>query len=235
MLLDGNLPSGNIGAVREPVKCCCSADEATEKESVLATRRLTAEARRAQLLKVAREVFADQGYHGAGMEEIAQRAGVTKPVLYQHFSGKKELYLALLDTDMTHLQMEVAAALDSADTNHERIARGLEAYFTFIERNTDSFRLLFRETMGADPDFRESIDRFRDAVAGTIGRIIAEETRLPREESELLARGVMGMSEAAAIWWVDDRQIDRSELVKDLTTLAWRGLAGLPRRKEGKG
>lgn len=186
-------------------------------------------------MNVAREVFADQGYYGAGMEEIAQRAGVTKPVLYQHFSGKKELYLALLDTDMTHLQMQVATALDSAETNHERIERGLEAYFTFIEQNTDSYRLLFRETMGADAEFREAIDRFRDAIAATVGRIIAEETRLPREESELLARGVMGMSEAAALWWIEDRRIDRGELVKDLTTLAWRGLGGLPRRKEGDG
>ncbi|HEX9711969.1 MAG TPA: TetR/AcrR family transcriptional regulator [Actinomycetota bacterium] len=184
------------------------------------------------MLNVAREVFADQGYHGAGMEEIAQRAGVTKPVLYQHFSGKKELYLALLDSDMTELQIEVSAALDSAETNHERIRRGLETYFSYIDENTDTFRLMFRETLGADPEFREAIDRFRDAIAGTIGTIIAEETRLPREESELLARGVMGMSEAAALWWIEQRRIDKSELVADLTTLAWRGLAGLPRRKE---
>jgi AcrR family transcriptional regulator len=198
----------------------------------LATRRLTAEARRAQLLTVAREVFADAGYHRSGMEEIAQRAGVTKPVLYQHFSGKKELYQALLDTDMTHLLMQVSSAIDSASTNADRIERGLTAYFTYIEQHTDSYRLLFRESLGADPEFREAVDRFRDTVAGTIGRIIAEETRLPREESELLARGVMGMSEAAALWWIDDRRIDKGELVADLTTLAWRGLGGLPRRKE---
>ena len=199
----------------------------------MSTRRLSAEARRAQLLAVAREVFAEDGYHGAAMEKIAQRAGVTKPVLYQHFEGKKELYLALLDSDMERLLAQVSAAVEAAGDNLARIRGGLGAYFTYIEANVDSFRLLFRETMGADPDFRECIDRFHDVAAGTIGAIIADETGLPVDVSELLARGVMGMSEAAATWWLDRKQhIDQGELVKDLTELAWRGLSGLPRRKE---
>lgn len=199
----------------------------------MATRRLNAEARRAQLLNVAREVFAEDGYHGAAMEKIAQRAGVTKPVLYQHFEGKKELYLALLDADMTKLLTQVSRAIDGASSNHQRIARGLSAYFDYIERSVDSFRLLFRETMGADPEFREAIDRFHDAAAERVGTIIAEEAGLPVDESELLARGLMGMAEAAATWWIDRKQdISKEPLVKDLTDLAWRGLAGLPRRKE---
>ncbi|MFA5891616.1 MAG: TetR/AcrR family transcriptional regulator [Actinomycetota bacterium] len=200
----------------------------------MATRRLTAEARRAQLLAVAREVFGEDGYHGAGMEKIAQRAGVTKPVLYQHFVGKKELYCALLDSDMARLLVQVSDAIAGA-AGHVRIQRGLAAYFKFIEDNVDSFRLLFRETMGADPDFREAIDHFHDAAAGAIGAIIVEETGKPLEESELLARSVMGMAEAASTWWIDRKQqVGRDELVKDLTELAWRGLSGLPRRKEGE-
>jgi len=167
------------------------------------------------------------------MEQIASRAGVTKPVLYQHFQGKKELYLALLETEMTSLLGGVRSAIEAAKTNHERIRRGVGAYFEFIDSNHDSFRLLFRETMGADPEFRDTIDRFHDAAAGTIGAIIADETGMPREESELLARGLMGMSEAAASWWVERRSIDKGELVRDLTELAWRGLAGLPRKQEG--
>ena len=111
----------------------------------MATRRLTAEARRAQLLSVAREVFAEDGYPGAAMEKIAQRAGVTKPVLYQHFEGKKELYLALLDSDMSRLLAQVSGAIESAHDNPSRIRKGLAAYFNYIEANVDSFRLLFRE------------------------------------------------------------------------------------------
>jgi len=204
-----------------------------EEGKALATRRLTAEARRAQLLTVAREVFAEDGYHGAAMEKIAQRAGVTKPVLYQHFEGKKELYLALLDSDMARLLAQVSKAIEGADENHDRIRRGVTAYFNYIDANVDSFRLLFRETMGADPEFRESIDRFHDAAAGAMAAIISDEAGKPLELAELLARGVMGMAEAAATWWIDRKQeISKSELVNDLSELAWRGLAGLPRRKE---
>lgn len=177
-------------------------------------------------------MFAEDGYHGAGMERIAQRAGVTKPVLYQHFAGKKELYLALLDYDMTRLLAHVSEAISGAE-GHRRIQRGLAAYFSYIEQNADSFRLLFREAMGADADFREEIDKFHDAAAVIIGAIIAEETDKPREESELLARSLMGMAEAAASWWIDRKQsIEKQELIRDLTELAWRGLSGLPRRKE---
>jgi AcrR family transcriptional regulator len=199
----------------------------------VATRRLSAEARRAQLLSVAREVFAEDGYPGAAMEKIAQRAGVTKPVLYQHFEGKKELYLALLDSDMSRLLAQVSGAIEAAHDNPSRIRKGLAAYFNYIEANVDSFRLLFRETMGADPEFRESIDRFHDAAATSIGAIIADETGKSLELAELLARGIMGMSEAAATWWLDRKQeIEKAELVESLAELAWRGLAALPRRKE---
>ena len=197
----------------------------------MATRRLTAEARRAQLLSVAREVFAEDGYPGAAMEKIAQRAGVTKPVLYQHFEGKKELYLALLDSDMSRLLAQVSGAIESAQDNPSRIRKGLAAYFNYIEANVDSFRLLFRETMGADPEFRESIDRFHDGVRITFQ--LAHETGKSLELAELLARGIMGMSEAAATWWLDRKQeIEKAELVESLAELAWRGLAALPRRKE---
>jgi AcrR family transcriptional regulator len=199
----------------------------------VATRRLTAEARRAQLLTVAREVFAEDGYHGAAMEAIAQRAGVTKPVLYQHFEGKKELYLALLDSDMARLLAQVSGAIEGATDNDERIRRGVTAYFNYIDANVDSFRLLFRETMGADPEFREAVDRFHDAAASAMAAIISDETGMSLELSELLARGVIGMAEAAASWWIDRKQtIEKAELVKDLSELAWRGLAGLPRRRE---
>lgn len=201
----------------------------------MATRRLSAEARRAQLLNVARSVFAADGYHGAAMEQIASTAGVTKPVLYQHFESKKELYLALLEEDMARLLGQVEATIAGADSNRERIRRATEAYFDFVEDNEGSFRLLFRETMGADPDFREVIDRFRDQVSVRVGTIIASETGLPKSESELLARGVMGISESAAQWWLERRQVDKEKLVRDLADLAWRGLAGFPRHERSGG
>jgi AcrR family transcriptional regulator len=198
----------------------------------LATRRLSAEARRAQLLKVARDVFASDGFHGAAMEQIAVRAGVTKPVLYQHFESKKELYLGLLEDDMARLLEEIRRAIETARSNRERIERATGAYFKFIDDNEGSFRLLFRETMGADDEFRRVIERFRDQLAHSIAAVIAAETTLPAPESELLARAVMGIAESAAQWWLDQRSVPRDRVVKDLSDLAWRGLAGVPRRGE---
>lgn len=182
---------------------------------------------------VAREVFSEDGYHGAAMEKIASRAGVTKPVLYQHFESKKELYLGLLEHDMTLLLARVRDAIEGARSNHERIRRGVDAYFGFIEENAGSFRLLFREAMGADTEFREVIERFQDEMATRIGAIIGAETGLPVEESELLARGVIGMTWSAGQWWIDRRTPGREQVVRDLVELAWRGLAGLPRRGSG--
>src|SRR5437867_9225014 len=101
----------------------------------MATRRLSAEARRAQLLDVARTVFAADGYHGAAMEMIASSAGVTKPVLYQHFESKKELYLALLQEDMSRLLKQVEKTIAGVSSNRDRIEGGIQAYFTFIDQN----------------------------------------------------------------------------------------------------
>ena len=193
---------------------------------------MTAEARRAQLLEVAREVFASDGYHGAGMEQIAVRAGVTKPVLYQHFESKKELYLGLLEVDMSRLLEDIGRAIQGARSNRERIERATGAYFGFIDSNEGSFRLLFRETMGAEDEFRGAIERFRDELARRITAVIQAETGLPGGEAELLARGVMGIAESAAQWWLDHRSVPAERVVRDLSDLAWRGLAGLPRRGE---
>jgi AcrR family transcriptional regulator len=182
---------------------------------------------------VARSVFADDGYHGAAMEQIATTAGVTKPVLYQHFESKKELYLALLEEDMGRLLSMVEETIAGAKSNRERVQRTIASYFDFVDSNEGSFRLLFREAMGADPDFREVIERFRDQVSTRVAAIIGAETRLPKSESELLARGVMGITESAAQWWLDGRAVDKDKLVMDLSELAWRGLAGFPRQGAG--
>jgi len=198
----------------------------------LATRRLSAKARREQLLQVARDVFASDGFHGAGMEQIAVKAGVTKPVLYQHFESKKELYLGLLEEDMARLLENIVGAIGTAKSNRERIERATGAYFEFIDTNEGSFRLLFRETMGADDSFRGAIEHFRDELAKRIAAVIAAEAALPASEAELMARGVMGIAESAAQWWLDHRSVPRDRVVKDLSDLAWRGLAGVPRKGE---
>src|SRR5579862_3519034 len=97
--------------------------------------RLPRHERRRQLLDAALEVFVSQGYHAAAMDDIAERAGVSKPVLYQHFPGKLELYLALLDTQAETLARTVTAALDATEDNQQRIHGVLSAYFGFVDRD----------------------------------------------------------------------------------------------------
>src|SRR5439155_10032456 len=140
-------------------------------------RRMRAPERRAQLLEVARKVFGRDGYHAVSMEAVAREAGVTKPILYDHFPSKKELYLALLDTDLEALHHNVRAALDSPIGNRERIRASFQAYFDFVDEQGAGFRLLMQETVGADRAFRERVEAVRDQILREVVDLIARESR----------------------------------------------------------
>src|SRR5437762_3170717 len=105
--------------------------------------RLPKPARRRQLLAAAQEVFVAQGYHAAAMDEIAERAGVSKPVLYQHFPGKLELYMALLDTHVDELIARVRSAMESTTDNKQRVHAAVTAYFDFVDNESQAYRLVF--------------------------------------------------------------------------------------------
>ena len=191
--------------------------------------RLRAAERRAQLLGVARRLFARDGYRGASMESIAEAAGVTKPVLYQHFSSKRALYSALLANDLGRLTGELEAAFSQAESNEERLRQGFGAYLDFVDRHEDAFRLLFTEALGLDADFQRQVAEFRRWVAGRVARIIAAEAGLDAPRARALAAAIVGMAEGAAGWWLDERRpLDAGELADELTGLAWKGFARLP-------
>ena len=118
--------------------------------------RLPRLARRRQLLDAALEVFVAHGYHAAAMDEIADRAGVSKPVLYQHFPGKQELYLALLDESVDRLIEAVAAALRSTADNRQRVNATFAAYYEYIAEHTGTFRLVFESDLTSEPAVRAS-------------------------------------------------------------------------------
>src|SRR5437762_8044107 len=105
--------------------------------------RLPRHERRRQLLDAALEVFVSQGYHAAAMDEIAERAGVSKPVLYQHFPGKLELYMALLDTHVDELIARVRSAMESTTDNKQRVHAAVTAYFDFVDNESQAYRLVF--------------------------------------------------------------------------------------------
>src|SRR5437763_12035232 len=109
--------------------------------------RLPKPARRRQLLAAAQEVFVAQGYHAAAMDEIAERAGVSKPVLYQHFPGKLDLYLALLDEHTAELASRVNEALESTNDNHVRVSRSVQAYFDFVDDPSGAYQLVFESDL----------------------------------------------------------------------------------------
>src|ERR1700755_2531420 len=113
--------------------------------------------RRAQLLDSSLEVFVAQGYHAAAMDDIAERAGVSKPVLYQHFPGKLELYLALLDQHAEELEGRVRAALERTTDNYERVDGCVRAYFDFVDDPGGAFRLVFESDLRAEPTVRERV------------------------------------------------------------------------------
>jgi AcrR family transcriptional regulator len=191
--------------------------------------RLRAAERRAQLLGVARRLFARDGYRGASMESIAEAAGVTKPVLYQHFSSKRALYSALLANDLGRLTQELEAAFSQAEDNEERLRRGFGAYLDFVDRHEDAFRLLFTEALGLDADFQRQVTEFRRWVAARVARIIAAEAGLAPPRARALAAAIVGMAEGAVGWWLDERRpLEPRELADELAGLAWKGFARFP-------
>jgi AcrR family transcriptional regulator len=197
--------------------------------SVSASSRLPAPARRAQLLDVARRVFARDGYRGTSMEAIAEAAGVTKPVLYQHFSSKHALYASLLEAELGQLTGALVRAFDLAEGNEERLRLGFGAYLGFVEAHEDAFRLLFTEGLGLDDDFQRRIARFREWVADRITAIIRAEAGLPEARARALAVAIVGMAESAATWWLSERRpLPTDELADELAGLAWKGFARYP-------
>ena len=134
--------------------------------------RLPRTARRAQLLAAAQDVFVANGYHAAAMDEIAERAGVSKPVLYQHFPGKLELYLALLETQVEQLVGRVREAIDSTHDNKLRVRAAVTAYYEFISGAGQAFRLVFESDLRSEPAVQAVLERATwptiDAITETI-------------------------------------------------------------------
>jgi AcrR family transcriptional regulator len=195
--------------------------------------RLPRSARRKQLLAAAQEVFVANGYHGAAMDDIAERAGVSKPVLYQHFPGKRELYLALLDTQTATLADAVVRALATTDDNQQRIHAVLSAYFAFVDRDEQdgAFRLIFESDLVNDPDVRQRVELVTRKTMNAVADTVAADTGLRRPEAELLATALTGSAQVVARWWLDtDRPVPRERAIRLLESLLWRGISNFPRQ-----
>jgi AcrR family transcriptional regulator len=197
--------------------------------------RLPRSARRKQLLAAAQEVFVANGYHAAAMDDIAERAGVSKPVLYQHFPGKLELYLALLDTQADRLSRAVHEALDATTDNRERIHGVLSAYFRFVDRADDdgAFRLIFETDLGNEPAVRDRVEAVAQKTMQAVADTVAADTGLDRAQAELLSTALTGAAQVAARWWLAcERPVSQADAIRLLESLLWRGISNFPRQNE---
>ncbi len=191
--------------------------------------RLPRRERRAQLLAAAREVFVAHGFHAAAMDDIADRAGVSKPVLYQHFPGKRQLYLALLDEGVKALVDAVEAALQSTQDNKLRVQATVAAYFSFIDDADGAYRLVFESDLVNEPAVRARVDEGDDACAEAISHVIAEDTGLSQSEARLLSTALIGLAQTSARRWLRDRgAIPRDAAAALVSSLAWRGIRSFP-------
>jgi AcrR family transcriptional regulator len=189
--------------------------------------RLPAARRRRQLLDVALRVFAERGFHDTSMNDIAVTAGVTKPVLYQHFESKRELFAELLRDVGQELQDTITKALAAAETPHQMVELGFAAYFDYVDRHRDAFNLFYGGSTGRDEEFAEVVNQVETSVASLVATLI-EIPGLSPGQRQVLGHGIVGMIEGASIHWLrSNSDADPATLAHQLADLAWRGLRGV--------
>jgi AcrR family transcriptional regulator len=198
------------------------------------TTRLSRSARRAQLMAAAKTVFVTQGYHAAAMDDIAVSAGVSKPVLYQHFPSKLELYVDLLGESADEMVRLVRAALTATTDNHERVDNAVAAYFTFVADNDQAYRLIFESDLRGQAEVERIVERATDDCISAITDTITTDTGVDVERARLLASGMVGLSQVSARYWLQQSpHVSRSEAIELLSTLMWRGISRFPRQEPG--
>jgi len=185
---------------------------------------------------VAVDVFAERGFHGTSMDEVAEAAGVTKPVLYQHFDSKRELYLELLDDVGSRLVSAVTAAVGGASGPRQQVEGGFRAYFEFVTQQTNAFTLLFGSGSRNDEEFNDAVRRVEDVMAAAVAALI--ETDISADHRQLLGYGIVGLAEVTSRHWVTqraeeldgaERAVEAQRLARRVSELAWAGLRGVHR------
>jgi AcrR family transcriptional regulator len=196
-------------------------------------------ARRKQLLAAAQEVFVALGYHAAAMDDIAERAGVSKPVLYQHFPGKLDLYIALVETQAEELVGKVRGAMAGTPDNRVRVEAAIRAYVEFVGGDGDGnnvdgpYRLLFASDLRNDPSVNARVHAAEQSCIDAVAEAIIADTQVCRERAELLSSALIGASQAGAQYWLHARgAVAKEEAIGLISALLWRGIGGFPRHDE---
>jgi AcrR family transcriptional regulator len=195
----------------------------------VSVRRLTAEHRRQQLVDVALELFARRGYRATTMDDIADAAGVTKPLVYQHFSSKRALYLELVNSIAQELLIAIRGAVMEAEGPRQQVEMGFAAYFRMVISREDEFRLLYGRDHADDKELGRALRTVEDAIAAAIEPLI--DAGLDDDHRRLLAYAVVGMAEGASRRFMEQRtaadgSVDEEapRLAQRMADLAWAGL-----------
>ena len=192
--------------------------------------RLPAPARREQILDVSVQVFARNGFHSTSMNDVADAAGVTKPVLYQHFDSKQDLYLALLEEAGLRLRNAVAKGVASASNGKEMTELGFKAYFRWVADDHDAFLLLFGSRANRDEESTQAIRRITAEAAHAIAPLIAAD--IEPEHQRLLAQGLVGLAEGVSRHLVERGEtFDPEVLGQQIADIAWAGLRAVHRTR----
>ncbi|MGA1074376.1 MAG: TetR/AcrR family transcriptional regulator [Ilumatobacteraceae bacterium] len=193
----------------------------------MSSARLTADARRQQILDVAIVIFGRAGYFGASMNDVAEAAGVTKPVLYQHFDSKGQLYGALLDEVGARMLDSITRATADWRDGKEQTELGFRAYFRWVAQRHDEFMLLFSGSARHDPEFSTQVRRITDAAAEAIAPLIAVD--IDPDQRATIAHGLVGLAEGVSRRLVAlGQDFDPDETAAVVSGLAWAGLRATP-------
>jgi AcrR family transcriptional regulator len=193
-------------------------------------RRLPASERRAQLIEVGRAVFAKRGYDGASMEEIADRAKVSKPVVYEHFGGKEGLYAVIVDREMDYVVRRIVEAI-SVGSPRERIEAASLAFLTYVKDQPDGFAVLSQDSPSTAT--RGRLSSLLNDLAERVGDIFAKSFKdagYDAKAAPIYAQALVGMVTFVGKWWTGARKPPVDEVAKHIGALAWMGLRHLPKR-----
>lgn len=192
----------------------------------MARQRMTGRERREQLISIGREVFAERGFDGSSVEEIALRAQVSKPVVYEHFGGKEGLYAVVIDREMLALERVITDSLREGPWK-ERIEEAVVALLTYVDEQTDGFLILVRDAVpGKEHSYSTLLNSAVGQIAHILGRAFTHRGLDP-ELAVLYGQALVGMVSTTAQWWLDTRSPDKQTVAAHIVNLCWNGLSGM--------
>jgi AcrR family transcriptional regulator len=192
-------------------------------------RRLTADERRQAILAAAQDVFAGRGYHGSSIDEIAQAAGISKALIYEHFPSKKDLHASLLEMHVHELFRRLAANAGTDEPGDVRLRNGLDAFLGWAEEQRGAFRMMFRDA--ADPEVADVVRQVQGQATAAVHALMATEPMAPAASAEALDLGIRmiaqqltGGMQALALWWDEHPEVPRKVVLDSAMDFAWLGL-----------